>query len=369
MNPPRALSPKTLKAARIAQSLSLSGLTGRCGISAPTLSRLESGEREATADEVASLAGALGLPAAALCRPLVTEQLGLSGFYHRKISRAGAKAVRAIESRCVLDAAPLRDLFDMVGPPGNDGLLSIDLDDAKGSPEMAAHMFRLKWQVPRGTIPDLFALVEAAGCVVIHTDFGVPKVDALYQKAPGLPPIFWVNSTKPLDRVRCSVAHELGHLVLHEDSPVECDRAEREADAFAAAFLMPRSDFRAECPGRLGVEQLIELKRRWRCSMAALARNAHHVGRITEQQYTNLMIALSKRGWRTCEPFGLTPETPTLLARTIRQCLQELEISEEGLADRLAISLGQLKSWRQPFPGGRPDPQSNEPALRFACGF
>lgn len=360
------VAPKTLEAARLARGLSLSALAERCGISAPTLSRLESGKRDASADERRVLAGALAVPEIALSRPLVSERLGLSGFYHRKLRRAGAKGVRAIESQCLLDVVALRELTGMADLPGPSSVLTIDLDDAKGDPEVAANMVRLAWQLPRGPIRDLCRVVEAAGCVVIHTDFSIPEMDALYQKVNGLPPIFWVNSRKPLERVRFSIAHELGHLILHEEKPADEAQAEREADAFAAAFLMPKADFRSECPSALRVPELVEMKRRWRCSMQAIARRARDVGRITDPQYRSIQIELSRRGWRKCEPYPITGESPRVLADVIGTCLRDLDLVEADLADRLGVLPEQISAWRQPFPGQRPDPTSDSPMLRLA---
>lgn len=363
--------PATLRAARCAQGLSLSALAKRSGISAPTLSRLENGAREATNEETESLATALSIPAKALCRPLVSERLGLSGFYHRKLSRAGSRSVDKVEAQCVLDVVAIRELISLADVDMPESVMTIHLDDARGDPERAANMVRLAWQIPRGPIRDICAVVEKAGCLVIHSDFGIPEIDGLYQKVRGTPPIFWVNSRKPLERVRWSIAHELGHLILHEEEPVDDKVAEEQAELFARAFLMPTGDFRSECPSRLGIPELVEMKRRWRCSMVAIVRRAHNVGRISDQQYKNLMIAMSKRGWRKSEPYPITGESPTLLASAVKSCLS-CGLTEHELADRLAVWVEQVRAWQQPFPGQRPPLRTNDdgtpPSLRLAYG-
>jgi Zn-dependent peptidase ImmA (M78 family) len=67
-----------------------------------------------------------------------------------------------------------------------------------------------------------------------------------------------VNSAHPTSRQRFTVAHEIGHLLLHEGKPMFVDKLvrvdlrdsnsaagtlkeEREANAFAAALLMPQA--------------------------------------------------------------------------------------------------------------------------------
>lgn len=367
------LNPSTLQAARLSRGLSLSSLAEICGLSSPTLSRLENGTRESTEEESVVIAAALEMPLSALCRSLVSERLGLSGFYHRKLSKAGSRAVSKIENQCVLDVVAISELIGMIEMDRPESVPTIYLDEFKGdqrnAPERAADMIRLKWGIGRGPIRDIFAVVERAGCLVIHTDFGIPEMDAMYQKVRGVPPIFWVNSRKPLDRIRFSVAHELGHLILHEESPVDEKLAEEQADAFAAAFLMPRSDFRGECPMKVGIPQLVEMKRRWRCSMAAIARRAFSVGRITEQQYRWLSIQFSKKGWRKSEPYPLTGESPALLASLVKRAMRDCEFDEDGLAAHLAVPAAQIRSWLQPFVGDRPSVEDPEPILRLAEGY
>lgn len=359
------ISSETLKTARLACAMTLKSLSEATGISSPTLSRMESGDRVPSTDEAHTLASALNQPLEALCRPLVTEKLGLSAFYHRKLSRASAKAVQAIEAQCSLNIIPLRELFNMTEMPEDDSVFTIDLDDAKGSAEVAAHMVRQAWRLPDGPIDNIFKVVESVGCVVIHRDFGIREMDALYQKVAGSPPIFWVNSRKPLDRVRFSVAHELGHLILHEERPVDDGQAEREADEFASAFLMPKGEFKSTCPANLKIHHLVQLKRYWRCSMSAIVRRAKDTGRITPDQYKTLNIIMSKRGWRKCEPHPITPESPTLLANTINACITECELTIDELSQRLVVPVQQLRDWIQPFPGQVADPFAERPTLRL----
>jgi Zn-dependent peptidase ImmA (M78 family) len=69
--------------------------------------------------------------------------------------------------------------------------------------------------------------------------------------------IIGVNTTHPENRQRFTVAHELGHMLLHADQPLLVDNdglsligyrrdgekndREREANVFAAALLMPKA--------------------------------------------------------------------------------------------------------------------------------
>jgi hypothetical protein len=54
-----------------------------------------------------------------------------------------------------------------------------------------------------------------------------------------------VNSDHPLVRQRFTVAHELGHVVMHSSHGTD-DESERQADVFAGALLIPRDALRRE---------------------------------------------------------------------------------------------------------------------------
>jgi hypothetical protein len=68
-------------------------------------------------------------------------------------------------------------------------------------------------------------------------------------------------------RHRFSIAHEIGHLLLHGDSSEPSAALEKEADEFAAAFLTPGASMDAALPQRL--------------DLAALDRLGEDLGRLT----------------------------------------------------------------------------------------
>ncbi|WP_246430558.1 ImmA/IrrE family metallo-endopeptidase [Streptomyces rectiverticillatus] len=57
--------------------------------------------------------------------------------------------------------------------------------------------------------------------------------------------MFLLNSTVPGDRFRFSLAHELGHVVMHT-GPGDPRLQEQQADQFAAEFLMPHGSVLAD---------------------------------------------------------------------------------------------------------------------------
>ena len=77
------------------------------------------------------------------------------------------------------------------------------------------------------------------------------------------------------DRCRFDVAHELGHLVMHDPAHATTRWVEQQANQFAAAYLMPEQDIRSELEKAGTFSVLLRLKRKWRVSLAALIRRQY----------------------------------------------------------------------------------------------
>lgn len=120
------------------------------------------------------------------------------------------------------------------------------------------------------------------------------------------------------DRVRWSLAHELGHLVLHARL-VDEERAEKEAHEFAAEFLLPHLPFLDDLGPQVTLSGLFELKRTWRVSAAAMIMRAHNLGVIDDARKKALFMQLARRGWRTREPAPIPAERPRLLRQVIER--------------------------------------------------
>ena len=206
-------------------------------------------------------------------------------------------------------------------------------DPLEYAPADAARLVRMQWRMPSGPVRDLVGRLESAGCLVGAEDFGSMtgggRVDGLSQWA-GYSPLMLVNDRSPTDRLRLTLAHELGHLCLH--SAELGGDPEDEANEFAAEFLMPADVVRPELRN-LTFAKLHGLKRYWGVSMQALIERAHRLGTLSAQQRTSLYKALTSRGWRTREPLSdeLAPERPRLV-RQLGQTLLERGLTRDEVA-------------------------------------
>ncbi|PLS84581.1 MAG: hypothetical protein CYG60_17180 [Actinobacteria bacterium] len=119
----------------------------------------------------------------------------------------------------------------------------------------AAELFRERYELGDSPIPDLAMLADEVGVVVARLplgDTGAPDGCSAIDPETGAAYIL-INSDKSRVRRRFTVAHELGHLVMGhlrggqvviDETLNERAPQEREANAFAAGLLMPKSGVR-----------------------------------------------------------------------------------------------------------------------------
>ena len=189
-------------------------------------------------------------------------------------------------------------------------------------PEEAASYTRAALGLsPDRPIPHLINAAERAGVLVLAMPIGMPHRDA-YSAWVGdeqLRPVVVIVNGVPGDRQRFSVAHELGHLVMHQPRPSAIKEIEAEAGSFAEALLMPADGIRTDLAPPVTLTRLAMLKPKWGVSIQALVRRARHLELITQRQYTYLFEQIGRRGWRTDEPsnIAIRPERPRAVRKMI----------------------------------------------------
>lgn len=212
-----------------------------------------------------------------------------------------------------------------------------DLSDL--SPEEAAATLRRIWGLGEAPIGNLIHLLEAKGIRVYSLAIEAKEVDAFSVWHTGQPFVF-LNTFKSAEHSRFDAAHELGHLVrdrhtmLHGEA--HSPEMERDANAFASAFLMPRANILARGSGLITLDKLTYLKQNWGVSLAALAYRMNQLGLFSEWTYRNLCIQIAKNGYRTAEPNPMRPESSQIL-RKVFDALRSDGITRANIAKELNI--------------------------------
>ena len=173
------------------------------------------------------------------------------------------------------------------------------------------------WGLGQEPIPDIVSLMERNGIIMSEFATDSDRIDAFFQygEINNIPYRCVVVGTEKNSYVRrqFSCAHELGHILLHENfedldglNREDFRKREDEANQFAAEFLLPREPFLID----LGIyanklNRYVEMKRKWRVSIAAMIMRAHSLHAVSDNQYQYLMRQVSQNGWRTSEPLDL----------------------------------------------------------------
>ena len=180
------------------------------------------------------------------------------------------------------------------------------------SAEEAATQVRKAWTIGSGPVQDVVAGIEGHGVACVRLRFDDERIDAFSVPFSDRPVVVLSADKQKWDRSRFDAAHELGHVVMHSDV-AGVREAEKQANEFAAAFLMPAKSIHDELPSRPDWGHLLELKEKWGTSIAALLYRARTLKVMPEQTYINATKVMAARGWRRHEPVNRLAEAPSLL--------------------------------------------------------
>jgi Zn-dependent peptidase ImmA (M78 family)/transcriptional regulator with XRE-family HTH domain len=197
--------------------------------------------------------------------------------------------------------------------------IPVNLPRPVDTPEVAARVARRFFHLsPTEPVGNLLNLLEQNGVLVLAIpDLKGRDAFSLWAGADRTIPVIAIAGGRPGDRLRLTVAHEFGHLIMHGQRESLPATVEEEANKFAAEFLMPEQAMRRELTVPLTLTRLASLKPKWRVSIQALIVRAKELEIISERQYRYLYEQLAIQGWKVNEPPNLAvePEKP----RSLRQ--------------------------------------------------
>ena len=319
----RQYDPSLFLLARESRGLSQRELADQSGISQSVISNLENGFLDVTHDLLTALAETLRYPVSFFGRRL--HLYNPNNQLWRKRSRVPGKALKKAQAKMNLVKADVEALLVSAEPPELN-FFSWDVE-TQGSPVAAAQELRRIWRLPKGRVDDLSKTIEDNGIIIVPINYEAEGLDGMNMLTQGNTPLLFVERNVPADRFRFSLAHELGHLLMHAEVPVGENRdPEKEAMLFASEFLMPQEEIRPQMQ-RLDMVRLADLKRQWRVSMMAILVWAGKMepAAITYNQQRYLFRQMAPL--RLAEPAGLAfpRETPTLLQEMLDVHFNELD--------------------------------------------
>jgi Zn-dependent peptidase ImmA (M78 family)/transcriptional regulator with XRE-family HTH domain len=318
-----------LTVARQRAGLTKKELAQRIGVEPRAVSGFEAGQYMPTEDNLVRIARVLDFPREFFEADDI-ELLAAQGVSFRSMAKMTAKqrdAAMAAGSIAFLVSDWVDREFD---------LPAADMPDYSGAtPEAAALSLRQHWGLGAQPIKNMVHLLELKGIRVFSLAENSLEVDA-YSVWRGARPFVFLNTAKSGEHRRFDAAHELAHLVLHRHAQPNGIEAEKEAHAFAGAFLMPTASMKAI--GRVipTLDYIIRLKKKWIVSAAAMTFRLHELGMLTYYHYNRLFVELGSKGFRTNEPFSIKPETSQIWQKVFAD-LRKHGQGVQFLADKLLL--------------------------------
>lgn len=334
----RAANPSRIEFARTRRRWTKAKLAKELGVQVRSIQGYESGEYSPDTEKLETMGNLLGFPIEFFFGddlPSIAEHTAsfrsmskMSAALKNSALSAGAIAFMLnswLEERFTLPSADLPDLSDL-------------------SPEDAAATLRRIWGLGEAPIGNMIHLLESKGIRVYSLAIEAREVDAFSVWHEGCPFVF-LNTLKSAEHSRFDAAHELAHLIRDTHSmrhgEAHGPEMEKEANAFASAFLMPRDSVIAYKPNFVTIPSLISLKKYYGTSLAALAYRMNTLGFLTEWTYRNLCIDIAKKGYRTREPEPMRQEVSLMLAKVFEHLRKE-GVQKSSVARELMLTLEDL---------------------------
>ncbi|HEV8557940.1 MAG TPA: XRE family transcriptional regulator [Actinophytocola sp.] len=351
-------NPQRLVLARKRRGLTATELARRVALTGQSISNYERGRSTPSARTLDRIAAELGFPLPFFSGPDIPDlpEPALAFRARTKLAASQRDAARGAACLAIEFNSWLERHFRLPEPD----VPTLDKPD----PETAAEMVRSRWALGTTPIPNTVHLLEAHGVRVFSLATDCTEVDAFSFWHNGRPFVI-LNMLKSAERGRFDAAHELGHLVLHSGS---APHDEFEANAFAAAVLMPRTSIQEQLPPSPLLTHILRAKHAWKVSALALTYRLHDLGLLTDWQYRHTCVELAKRGYRRAEPDGLPRENSQLLTK-VWQHLRHTGTTPTDAAAALNITPEDLHSLTfgltlGPTPGSGGFPGTGTPLVR-----
>lgn len=366
-----------LKEARMSHGLFKNALANMVGVTSQMITLYEDGTNKPREDILDAIATKLNFPREFFLKPSGREEVNLVHWRDRASESKTAKEMteQRIKWLCeiweYLDSA----LYfpDMVLP-------ELDIpDDFKRITtehiEVAAMELRGTWGLRSEPIPDMILALENMGIPVSTLEIESAKQDGFcYPSECQNRTFVGINiSNASLCRARLDAAHELAHIVLHQNvSPEQARHSpshkliEQQAFRFAGALLFPRDAFHREVDS-LSLDFFCALKKKWKMSIGAMIMRARDLDMLDKEMVSDLYRKMTKRGWRGIkrEPYDeeMPLERPRMLRRGIEEMLDSGMFSTPAICSAIPLPVHEIEELANLNPGTLSHNRNKNPPL------
>lgn len=307
----KKIFPYRIKQARISRGYSMSELGDLVGVSRQAISQYELGTYPPSISVLYKIANILHYSISFFQKEPPVDAASSSAVFFRSRRTTTKKAKAAsIEKISIFQEIDnyLRNFVTF--PDVNIPTLSYNFKETCISNEVIeslADFVRKYWELGNGPIANLTSVFQRNGIMISVMNLNNKKIDAFSVIKNKIPYIFLSNDKYSNARLRFTLAHELGHLLLHANYysfdddisfKVVNEKLEYEADYFAACFLLPAETFSKDIYST-SINHFINLKKKWNVSIGAMIYRCENLDILTENQIKYLKDQMSyNRFWK-----------------------------------------------------------------------
>ncbi|MDF2313766.1 helix-turn-helix domain-containing protein [Lactiplantibacillus pentosus] len=356
------LVPANLKFARELNGMTITELSEKTSVSKQSISNWENGNRSPDFGTIKRLANILNVPylllVSAAREGASTENLALfrSRVAVPKRSKIAFEHVLEIYGDLVTRLSSIVNLPEF--------RLNKLLTDYKSFRVIENHEIEKKasemrdfFNLSNGPILNMTTILERSGINVVFINRPGLGINALTKQYKGKFLILLNIADQSAVKIRFSLAHELGHILLHSEYDRKLyakkeigKRLEVEANMFASCFLMPASGFLLDVT-RTTLGELVRLKKHWKVSVQSMAVRLTQLGIIDSGHEVQIFKEISRKYSRKDEPFDrgigkIEIEYPSMLNAAIRFLNDEhrsnevlFELRKDGLESKFLHGL------------------------------
>lgn len=243
---------RRLRDARVARGLSQQAVADVIGVPRSAITQIEAGKRSVSTLELARLASCYRRPVTSFLADDGDQEDIMVALHRVAPGLESDPEVSHQVERCVdlcREGVTLESLMGWdrrTGPPPRDLRAPRSTGEAITQAERVAYEERLRLNIGHTPVADIAELIATQGIWASAIDLP-DHMSGLFLRHPSIGMAILVNASHPHVRKRFSFAHEYAHALFDQDRTMSVsstdnssEQVEKRANAFAAAFLMPR---------------------------------------------------------------------------------------------------------------------------------
>lgn len=347
------INPVRLKKARISRGYSLADLADRIGVTKQYISQCELGITNAS-NIIYKLCDVLNYPISFFSKS--TKGIETASATYFRSRKSTPKKLKEAANEKVDLFSEIKDFFgEYINYPELNLPDNIELKDEYTIEDLekVAKNVREYWKLGMGPIDDLVSVLQENGIIISKIKVGNNKIDAFSKWINSVPYVFLSIDKDSAVRSRFDIAHELCHILLHQyisKEDIECkeklNQIEKEADAFAGAFLLPAETFSREVFSS-SLDNLVRLKERWKVSISCMINRCSTLGLFTDNQVAYLKKQMTYKNYWRREPLDDTIqcEIPYLYKQILELLLENNILSKNDIVEKIAMNPEEIEEY------------------------